>query len=129
MTMTRAEKIERVADRIPKQEIIGKKKGDLLVVGWGGTFGALITAVNELQKENKKISLAQFNYINPLPLNTGKIFNNFKKILVCELNMGQFANYLRSKFPSHNYLQFNKIQGLPFLISELKAKFKEVLEE
>ncbi len=129
MTITRAEKIERVADRIPKQEIIGKKKGDLLVVGWGGTFGALITAVNELQKENKKISLAQFNYINPLPLNTGKIFNNFKKILVCELNMGQFANYLRSKFPSHNYLQFNKIQGLPFLISELKAKFKEVLEE
>jgi 2-oxoglutarate ferredoxin oxidoreductase subunit alpha len=129
MTYIRAKKVERVAERIPKQEVIGPQKGDLLVVGWGGTFGALVTAVNELQKAKKKISLVQFNYINPLPLNVNKIFSNFRKILVCELNMGQFANYLRSKFPSHNYLQYNKIQGLPFLISELKAKFNEILEK
>ena len=129
MTLTRDEKIKRVADRIPRQKIAGKKSGDLLVVGWGGTYGALITAVTELQDENKNLSMAQFNYINPLPLNTEEIFGNFKKIIVCELNLGQFANYLRSKFPQFTYLQFNKIQGLPFLISELKQKFNEILEE
>ncbi len=129
MTLIRDEKIKRVANRIPKQKVIGEKSGDLLVVGWGGTYGALITAVTELQDENKNLSMAQFNYINPLPLNTEEIFGNFKKIIVCELNLGQFANYLRSKFPQFTYLQFNKIQGLPFLISELKQKFNEILEE
>jgi 2-oxoglutarate ferredoxin oxidoreductase subunit alpha len=129
MTLTRDEKIKKVAERIPKQEVHGKKSGDLLVVGWGGTYGALITAVTEMQKENKSISLAQFNYINPLPLNTEEVLGNYKKIIVCELNLGQFATYLRSKFPQFTYLQFNKIQGLPFLISELKRKFIEILEE
>lgn len=129
MTLTRAEKVERVVNWIPKQKVIGKEKGDLLVVGWGGTYGALVSAVNELQDENRAISLAQFNYINPLPKNVNEIFSNFKKIIVCELNLGQFAYHLRSKFPKYNYLQFNKIQGLPFLISELKAKFIEILEE
>jgi 2-oxoglutarate ferredoxin oxidoreductase subunit alpha len=129
MTLTRAEKVQRVANRIPKQKVIGKQKGDLLVVGWGGTYGALVAAVNELQQENKMISLAQFNYINPLPENVDEIFSNFKKIIVCELNLGQFVYHLRSKFPKYNYLQFNKIQGLPFLISELKTKFIEILEE
>jgi len=129
MALIRDEKIKRVANRIPKQKVIGEKSGDLLVVGWGGTYGALITAVTELQDENKNLSMAQFNYINPLPLNTQEIFGNFKRIIVCELNLGQFANYLRSKFPQFTYLQFNKIQGLPFLISELKQKFNEILEE
>lgn len=129
MTLTRDDKIKKVADRIPEQKVYGKKSGDLLVIGWGGTFGALISAVTELQKENKNVSLAQFNYINPLPLNTEEILGNFKKIIVCELNLGQFVNYLRSKFPRFTYLQFNKIQGLPFLISELKRKFIEILEE
>ncbi len=129
MTLTRDEKVQRVANRIPEQIVEGKKNGDLLVVGWGGTYGALITAVRELQKDNMNISLAQFNYINPLPGNVEEIFGNFKKIVVCELNVGQFANYLRSKFPKFNYLQFNKIQGLPFLIYELKQKFNEILED
>ncbi len=129
MTLTRAEKVERVVNRIPKQQVIGKEKGDLLVVGWGGTYGALVTAVNELQDEGRKISLTQFNYINPMPENVDEIFRSFRKIIVCELNLGQLAYHLRSKFPKYNYLQYNKIQGLPFLISELKAKFKEILEE
>jgi 2-oxoglutarate ferredoxin oxidoreductase subunit alpha len=129
MTITRDDKVKRIAKRIPKQTIEDKKSGDLLVVGWGGTYGALITAVKELQKENKNISLAQFNYINPLPENVDEIFGSFKKIVVCELNLGQFANYLRSKLPKYTYEQFNKIQGLPFLISELKRKFNEILED
>ena len=101
----------------------------MLVVGWGGTYGALVTAVNELQDENRAISLTQFNYINPLPENVDEIFSNFKKIIVCELNLGQFAYHLLSNLQTYNYLQFNKIQGLPFLISELKRKFIEILED
>lgn len=129
MVNIRAEKVERVSNFIPKQEIMGEKSGDLLVVGWGGSYGALYTAVKELQNEGYRISLAQFSYINPLPKNTKDVFHNFKNRIVCELNLGQFATYLRSKHPQFDYLQYNKIQGLPFFISELKNKFKEILEE
>jgi 2-oxoglutarate ferredoxin oxidoreductase subunit alpha len=129
MTMLRAEKIARVANYIPPQQVTGKEEGDLLVVGWGGTFGALYTAVLELQEEGHSISLAQFNYINPLPLNVADIFGKFKKIIVCELNLGQFAAYLRSQLPKYNYMQYNKVQGLPFLISELKLKFSTLLND
>lgn len=129
MVLTRGEKVERVANFLPEQEIVGKKRGDLLVIGWGGTFGALHSAVKELQDEGKNISLAQFNFINPLPRNTKEILKGFKKRIVCELNMGQFATYLRSKYSQFDYIQFNKVQGLPFMISELKTKFNEILEE
>ncbi|MBN2611653.1 MAG: 2-oxoacid:acceptor oxidoreductase subunit alpha [Bacteroidales bacterium] len=129
MTQTRSEKVQRIAHFIPHQQLTGKETGDLLVVGWGGTYGALVSAVKDLQQQGKKISLAQFNYINPLPINTEEIFSKFRKIIVCELNMGQFAAYLRSKLPQYNYLQYNKVQGLPFFISELKQKFNIILEE
>ncbi len=129
MTHFRNDKVARVARYIPLQQIVGEESGDLLVVGWGGTYGALYTAVVELQEEGKHISLAQFNYINPLPLNVPEIFKRFGKIIVCELNLGQFATYLRSQLPEFSYLQFNKIQGLPFMISELKQKFNEVLQK
>jgi 2-oxoglutarate ferredoxin oxidoreductase subunit alpha len=127
MTANRAKKIEKIVYYIPKQEVQGKPEGDLLVVGWGGTYGALHTAVLELEEEGYSISLAQFNYINPLPYNVADIFSRFGKIIVCELNLGQFAQYLRSRLPDYNYLQFNKVQGLPFLISELKEKFREII--
>jgi 2-oxoglutarate ferredoxin oxidoreductase subunit alpha len=127
MTILRNDKVAKVANHIPPQAVIGNNSGDLLVVGWGGTYGALYTAVQEMIEEDKSISLAQFNYINPLPNNVSDIFRNFKKIIVCELNLGQFASYLRSQLPEFNYLQFNKVQGLPFMISELKEKFNDVL--
>lgn len=129
MVYNRNEKVDRVANYIPKQEVYGSKSGDLLVIGWGGTYGALYTAVKELQQDGYKISLCQFNFINPLPKNTKDILHNFKKRIVCELNLGQFSTFLRSKHPQFDYLQFNKVQGLPFFISELKTKFKEILEE
>ena len=129
MVMNREEKVERVAAYLPKQEVIGHKSGDLLVIGWGGTYGALYTAVKELQEEGYSISLAQFKHINPLPRNTKDLLHNYKKRVICELNRGQFAMYLRSKLPQFDYLQYNKVQGLPFMISELKIKFKEILEE
>jgi len=116
MCKLREEKVNKVADFIPDQEVIGDESGDLLVIGWGGTYGALVSAVEELRENGKSISLAQFNYIKPLPKNTGDIFKKFKKKIVCELNLGQFATYLRSQVQDHEYLQYNKIQGLPFMI-------------
>jgi len=129
MVDLRAQKVEKIADFIPVQEIDGPKKGDLLVVSWGGTYGAVHSAVERMQAEGKKISHAHFHYINPLPKNTEQILKNYKKILVCELNSGQFVNYLRMKFPMPNLYQYNKVQGLTFLINELTENFTEMLEE
>jgi 2-oxoglutarate ferredoxin oxidoreductase subunit alpha len=128
MVEMREKKVQKVVEFIPEQEVVGSPEGDLLVVGWGGTYGALVSAVKDLHDEGKSVALAQFNYINPLPGNTAEIFSHYKKILVCELNLGQFASYLRSKHPQFEYLQYNKVQGLPLFISELKVKINEVLE-
>jgi 2-oxoglutarate ferredoxin oxidoreductase subunit alpha len=128
MVHLREEKVQRVADFIPDLEVSGDDEGELLVVGWGGTYGALISAVKDMQEDHKKISLAQFNYIKPLPKNTAEVFKKFKHIVVCEINMGQFANYLRMNLPEFNYQQYNKIQGLPFMLTELKDKFNQILE-
>ena len=128
MVLLREEKVQKVADFIPEVKVSGEESGELLVVGWGGTYGALISAVKDLQEEGKKVSLAQFNYIKPLPRNTAEVFGKFKHIIVCEINLGQFANYLRMNMPQYNYHQYNKIQGLPFMISELKNMFNNFLE-
>jgi len=128
MVELRDKKVQKVADYIPDQKVIGPSEADLLVVGWGGTYGALVSAVNDLQEEGKSVAMAQFSYINPLPPNTAEIFKGYKKILVAEINLGQFASYLRSKHPQFEYLQYNKIQGLPLFISELKVKINEILE-
>jgi len=127
MTDLREAKIQKVADFIPIQEILGDKEGDLLVVSWGGTRGTTQAAVEEMQKSGKKISLAHFHYIMPLPKNTHEVLSGFKNILVCELNSGQFVNYLRMKEPDFKYHQYNKVQGLPFTVSELVSKFNELL--
>lgn len=125
----RDEKVRRVIDMVPDLEISGDDDGDVLIVGWGGTFGHLISAVRELRMEGKKVSLAHFNYIRPLPANTKEVFSNFRKIIVCELNLGQFASYLRDKVPGYDYYQFNKVKGLPFTVSEIKCKVESLLEK
>jgi 2-oxoglutarate ferredoxin oxidoreductase subunit alpha len=129
MIKHRESKVKKVVYSIPELKVKGKKKGDLLVVGWGGTYGPLVSAVRDLQDQGKSISLAQFNYIRPLPRNTAEVFGNFKKIIVCEMNTGQFAFYLRSLFPHYEYMQYNKIQGIPFMIAELRTKFNKILKE
>lgn len=129
MVEMRAEKVARVAENIPELKVYGKESGDLLVVGWGGTRGYLMTAVRELQNEGKKISLVNFNYINPLPKNVGDVFRKFKKIVVAELNMGQFADYLRMKHQDFHYEQINKVQGLPFTVKEIREACLKILEE
>ncbi|MDR0765748.1 MAG: 2-oxoacid:acceptor oxidoreductase subunit alpha [Odoribacteraceae bacterium] len=127
MTDLRQEKIARVARYIPEQQLFGDPSGKLLLVGWGGTHGHLYTAVEELRAEGHPVSLAHFTYINPLPANTGEIFARFDNILVCELNLGQFALHLRGAYPRFNYLQYNKVAGLPFTVTELKEKIIEII--
>ena len=127
MCNIRAEKVEKIANYLPLQEVTGAKEGELLVVSWGGTKGSVLSAVNELNAEGKKIGHAHFSYIMPLPKNTAEIFKKYKKIIVCELNKGQFVNYLRMKHPEFLYKQYNKMQGLPFSIQELKDVFTKML--
>jgi 2-oxoglutarate/2-oxoacid ferredoxin oxidoreductase subunit alpha len=128
-TEIREAKVQKVVDLVPDLEICGDEDGDVLVIGWGGTFGHMISTVRELRKQGKNVSLAHFNYIKPLPKNTAKVFKNFKKIVVCELNMGQFASYLRDKIPGYHYHQINKVKGLPFTVNELKEGINKLLED
>lgn len=128
-TELREEKVKRVADLVPDLEVCGDGDGEVLVVGWGGTFGHLVSAVRELRKEGKNVSHAHFNYIKPLPKNTAEIFGKFKKIIVCELNMGQFASYLRNEMPEFKYEQLNKLKGLPFTVDEVKQSVYKLLED
>jgi 2-oxoglutarate ferredoxin oxidoreductase subunit alpha len=129
MVKVRAEKVERVVNEIPDLEVYGAKSGNILVVGWGGSYGYLITAVRELQDEGHKISMVNFNYINPMPKNVKDVFSRFKKIVVCELNMGQFADYLRIKHQEFTYEQINKVQGVPFKVNDIKEKCIKMLED
>ncbi len=129
MVDTRAAKVAKIADYIPEQTVWGDAEGDLLVVGWGGTRGHLQNAVDEMRREGKSVSLCHFNYINPLPRGVREIFSKFRRIVVCELNEGQFANYLRQNFQEFQYEQYNKCEGLPFTVVELKEKFETLLAE
>ncbi len=127
MVKTREEKVQRVANYIPELEVEFELEGELLVVGWGGTYGSITTSVRQCTANGHAISHAHFNYIKPLPKNTAEVFANFKKIVVCELNNGQFVKYLRGELPQFNYLQYNKIQGLPFRVTELTKEFIDIL--
>ncbi|MBM3420417.1 MAG: 2-oxoacid:acceptor oxidoreductase subunit alpha, partial [Bacteroidetes bacterium] len=129
MVKARAEKVARVIEKVPDQEVYGEQSGDLLLVGWGGTYGHLMAATRDLVAAGRKVGLASFNYINPLPKNTREVFEKYTRIVVCELNMGQFANYLRMNFHGIRFEQFNKIQGLPFTIREIKSHCIKILEE
>ncbi len=128
MVYLREEKVNRLVDVIPEQIIEGEQEGDILLVGWGGTYGHLRTALDELLKEGHKVGLAHFNYIRPLPANTDEVLGRFKRIVVCELNMGQFASYLRMNHPRYEYLQYNKVQGQPFTTIEIKEHVQKLLE-
>ena len=125
MVKERMEKVQRVANYIPELKVDGAESGKLLVVGWGGTYGHLLSAVQEVRAEGIDVSFAHFDYIMPLPKNTAEVFEKFDKILVCELNSGQFVNYLRGLLPQFKYEQFNKVQGQPFLVQEITSAIKE----
>jgi len=126
MIKLRAEKVERIANDIPLAKVEGDEKGDVLVVGWGGTYGTLKTAVERKRKEGKSVSHLHLKYINPLPKNLGEVLYNFKTVLIPEINLGQLSKILRSKYlvPA---IGLNKVQGLPFRSIEIEEKIDEVL--
>ena len=119
MVLTRREKIARIAYDIPALEVMGNPDADTLLVGWGGTYGHLHTAADELNAAGTPVAFAHFRYINPLPANTAEVFSHYKRIVVAELNTGMFADYLQAKFPNAEIRRINKIQGQPFLVSEV----------
>ncbi|MFM8273749.1 MAG: 2-oxoacid:acceptor oxidoreductase subunit alpha [Gemmata sp.] len=126
MTDTRAKKIENIAQTIPDLEVHGPADADLLVVGWGGTYGSITTAVQRAQRKGLKVAQAHFRWINPMPKNTEAVLKRFKKILVPELNTGQLSWLLRAKYlaPAQG---LNKVQGKPFLVSEIEAAIEKAL--
>lgn len=128
MVYIRKEKIERIADDIPALEVSHNADADTLLVGWGGTFGHLYTAAEELNKEGKPVAFAHFRYINPLPANTAEVFAKYRRVIVAELNTGQFADYLQSKFPEVKFERINKVQGQPFLVKEVIDGVTKIME-
>ena len=129
MVMARREKIARIANDIPALEVLDPKGADTILVGWGGTYGHLRTAAGELCAEGKPVAFAHFNYINPLPANTAEVLRGYKRVIVAELNTGMFADYLQAKFPDVRIERINKIQGQPFLVSEVVNGVKKIMEE
>ena len=126
MTHERAEKVARLANVIPEQEVYGTQKGDLLVISWGGTYGAVRTAVAQERSQGKSIAHAHIRYLNPFPRNLGDILKRYKRIMVAELNGGQLAFLIRGKFLI-DVISYTKVQGQPFKIGEVRAKIEEVL--
>ena len=128
MTRLRAEKIARI--EVPDIEVEGDKDdADLLIVGFGGTYGHLHAAMDELRAQGKKVALAHFRFISPLPKNTAEVMKRYKKVVVAEQNMGQFAGYLRMKVDGFTPCQFNQVKGQPFLVNELVQAFEEILNK
>lgn len=129
MVNVRQAKIDKISDYIPQIEVEGNPDAELLVVGWGGTYGHLREAVEKLNDEGRKVALAQFRFISPLPKNTAEVLKRYKKILVAEQNNGQFAGYLSEKIPGLTTSRYNKVEGQPFVVSDLMEAITNKLEE
>lgn len=128
MCRLRAEKIANIP--VPDVEVLGDKDdADLLIVGFGSTFGHLCSAMEEMRKTGKKVALAQFKYINPLPKNTAEVLSKYNKVVVAEQNLGQFATYLRSKIDNFVPYQYNEVKGQPFVVAELVKAFEDILNK
>ncbi len=129
MVKLRAEKVERIADSIPEVEVYGADDAEFLIVGFGGTYGHLREAADELNKQGKKVAHAHFTYINPLPRNTEEVMRRYKKVVVAEQSLGQFAAFLRMKIDGFNPYQYNEVKGQPFTVSSLVEAFTKIMEE
>ncbi|HJE38797.1 MAG: 2-oxoacid:acceptor oxidoreductase subunit alpha [Candidatus Amulumruptor caecigallinarius] len=127
MVALRREKVARIADDIPRQEVLGDKDADTLLLGWGGTYGHLRTATGELNAAGIPMAFTQLAYINPLPRNMGEIMSRYKRVIVAELNSGMCAEYLQARFPATHIDRINKVQGQPFQVSEIVDKVREIL--
>ena len=122
----RADKIRGIADFIPELEVTGPDQGDLLVLGWGGTYGAIRAAVEQVRDEGLDVAYAHLRYLNPFPRNLGNVLGRYKQVLVPELNLGQLALLVQAHFPVR-VVKLNKVQGAPFQIREVADKIRQVL--
>ncbi len=129
MVKVRREKIARIAGDIPALDVVGDAGADTLLVGWGGTYGHLLTAAETLNAQGKAVALAHFRYINPLPANTAEVIGRYKTVIVAELNTGMFADYLQCRFPGKTIRRINKIQGQPFAVGEVVDAVAKIMEE
>ncbi|MBR4366751.1 MAG: 2-oxoacid:acceptor oxidoreductase subunit alpha [Bacteroidaceae bacterium] len=128
MTHLRQEKINKI--QVPDVEVLGDKDdAELLIVGFGGTYGHLHAAMDEMRAAGKKVALAHFKYINPLPKNTSEVLKKYPKVVVAEQNLGQFAAYLRMKVDGFVPYQFNQVKGQPFVVNELVEAFNEMINK
>ncbi|MDR2086681.1 MAG: 2-oxoacid:acceptor oxidoreductase subunit alpha [Dysgonamonadaceae bacterium] len=127
MVQARQSKIDKIADDLPLQEVLGDEDAETLVVGWGGTYGHLSEAVEKVREQKKKVAFTHFRYINPLPKNTETILRKYKKVLIIEQNLGQFAGYLRSKIGGFNPSQFNRVKGQPFIVARLVEEIEKLI--
>ena len=128
MTQLRQQKIDKI--QVPDVVVEGDKDdAELLIVGFGGTYGHLHAAMDEMRTEGKKVALAHFKFINPLPQNTAEVMKKYPKVVVAEQNMGQFAGYLRMKVDGFVPYQYNEVKGQPFVVNELVAAFTEILNK
>lgn len=129
MVETRREKIARIADDIPAMEPMFDDGADTVLVGWGGTYGHLLTAATELNASGKKVAFWQFRYINPLPKNAIETLGRYKRVIVAELNTGMFADYLQMHLPGKEILRINKVEGQPFLVKEIVDGVTKYMED
>ena len=128
MTKIRAQKVANVADYIPDAEVFGAAEGDTLLVGWGGTYGAIHAATERLRSMGHAVSHMHIRHLNPMPKNVGEVLSKFKQIIVPELNQGQLRLLLQAEY-AREMRGINKIQGQPFKISELVAKTLDIMKE
>ena len=128
MTRLRAAKVAAVAKSIPPLNLTGERTGKLLVVGWGGTHGAITSAVASLRAEGYEVSSTNLRYLNPLPPDLGELLAGFEKVLVPELNSGQLALILRARFLV-DAVSMNKIMGRPFRVNELRERILQLLND
>lgn len=129
MTDVRQAKINAIADYIPQLELVGDENADLLVVGWGGTYGHLREAVEKMNEAGQKVALAHFRFICPLPNNTASVLKKYNNIIVAEQNNGQLAGYLMEKMQGLQVSKYNKVEGQPFVVSDLIEAFTNQLGE
>jgi len=127
MVRARREKVERIALDIPLQQV-HNPDADVLLLGWGGTYGHLRSAVDELKARGVDVAFTQLRYLNPFPRNLGEVFSRYKQVIVAELNTGMLASCLRAAFPQTSFSQINKIQGQPFLVSEVVDRVLQILK-
>ena len=127
MTRLRQQKIQNI--QVPDLEVAGDADdADLLIVGFGSTYGHLHSAMDELRQKGYKVAQAQFKYLNPLPKNTAEVLSKYKKVVVAEQNMGQLAAYLRMKVDNFVPYQFNQVKGQPFVVEELVNAFENIIK-